>query len=306
LLPHFGDLTFYQISGVALKEFIPKLVKQTGENEVKPLSPSRIRNVFIPLRAIWTDACEEHRWNLPDPFRFLKKHLPKKPRNRPEVFRFDHRMTLMANIDPFYRNVSEAMIMTGMIGSEIAGLRRQDVQGGQIVIQNSIVRGHEKAELKNEYRKRKLPITRALRERLDVVLAGAGGEYLFTMTSGRMFDVDSFRKNPWTRAFKKAGLPYKVPYTMRHTFAAWALTLRMDHNKLVNLMGHGSKEMVYEVYGKYVEGLEKDAGKILEYFGRDFLGLEESDLQTFTINRGESTGESHKGLDHNCSIKLQN
>ena len=306
LLPHFGDLTFYQISGVSLKEFIPKLVKETGENKVKPLPPSRIRNVLIPLRAIWTDACEEHRWNLPDPFRFLKKHVPKKSRNRPEVFRFDHWMTLMANIDPFYRNVSEAMIMTGMIGSEIAGLRRQDVQGGQIMIQNSIVGGHEKAELKNEYRKRKLPITRALRERLDAALAGAEGEYLFTMTSGRTFDVDSFRKNPWTRAFKKAGLPYKVPYTMRHTFAAWALTLRMDHNKLVNIMGHGSKEMVYEVYGKYVEGLEKDAGKILEYFGRDFLGLEESEVQTFTINRGESTGESHKGLDHNYSIKLQN
>ncbi|HIJ56855.1 MAG TPA: hypothetical protein HPQ03_12125 [Deltaproteobacteria bacterium] len=33
----------------------------------------------------------------------------------------------------------------------------------------------------------------------------------------------------------------KVPYTMRHTFATWALTLRIDPNKLVNLMGPGSK-----------------------------------------------------------------
>jgi hypothetical protein len=31
--------------------------------------------------------------------------------------------------------------------------------------------------------------------------------------------------------------------------------------------------MVYEVYGKYVKGLEKDAGQILEYFGSDFLEL---------------------------------
>jgi len=38
-------------------------------------------------------------------------------------------------------------------------------------------------------------------------------------------------------------------------------------------MGHGSKKMVYEVYGNYVEGLEKDAGRILEYFGKDFIGL---------------------------------
>ena len=55
--------------------------------------------------------------------------------------------------------------------------------------------------------------------------------------------------------------------SVRHTFAAWALALRMDPNKLVNLMGHGSKEMIYEVYGNYVECLEKDTGKILECFG---------------------------------------
>ena len=35
----------------------------------------------------------------------------------------------------------------------------------------------------------------------------------------------------------------------------------------------GSKKMVYEVYGNYVEGLEKDAGNILEYFGNDFISL---------------------------------
>lgn len=36
-------------------------------------------------------------------------------------------------------------------------------------------------------------------------------------------------------------------------------------------MGHRDKKMVYEVYGNYVEGLEQDAPKILEYFGQDFI-----------------------------------
>lgn len=60
---------------------------------------------------------------------------------------------------------------------------------------------------------------------------------------------------------------------MRHTFAAWALTLRMDPNRLVNLKGHGSKKMIYEVYGRYVDGLETDAGKALDYFDYDFKWL---------------------------------
>ena|SRR5208283_4973900 len=38
-------------------------------------------------------------------------------------------------------------------------------------------------------------------------------------------------------------------------------------------MRNGSKKTAYEVYGNYVEGLEKEADKILEYFGGDFSSL---------------------------------
>ena len=41
--------------------------------------------------------------------------------------------------------------------------------------------------------------------------------------------------------------------------------------RLVKLMGHASKQMVYEVYGNYVEGLEEDAEAIYDYFGQDFI-----------------------------------
>jgi integrase len=294
LLPHFGKMTFHQITGVALKEFIPTLVIKKGKKGGQPLSASRIRNILIPLRAIWYDACEEHRWDLSDPFAYSRKHLPKRVKNHPQAFRFAEWMKVIRNMDPFYRPVAETMIMTGMIGSEIAGLRRQDIQGEKMVIRNSIVREHEKADLKTEYRARKLPISSALRKRLDIALGRSEGKYVFTMKSGKIFDVDSFRKNPWTSAFRKAGLHYKVPYTMRHSFAAWALTLRMDPNRLVNLMGHCSKKMIFEVYGNYVEGLEEDAGKILGYFGNDFMGLHKKTTLTFATDLGESTGESGK------------
>jgi hypothetical protein len=53
-------------------------------------------------------------------------------------------------------------------------------------------------------------------------------------------------------------------------------------NKLVNLIGHSSKKMIFEVYGNYIEGLETDAGKILKYFGNDFIGLKENTTLIFT------------------------
>lgn len=86
-----------------------------------------------------------------------------------------------------------------------------------------------------------------------------------------MFRPSTFLKDVWTKAAKASGITDKVPYSMRHSFAAWALTLRIDPNRLVRLMGHGTKQMIYEVYGNYIEGLEVDLWQILEYFGKDFV-----------------------------------
>ncbi len=81
---------------------------------------------------------------------------------------------------------------------------------------------------------------------------------------------DWIKKSHWEKASQASGISDKVPYSMRHSFAAWALTLRIDPNRLVRLMGHGTKKMIYEVYGDYIEGLEEDFWQILEYYGRDF------------------------------------
>ncbi|MGC9196360.1 MAG: hypothetical protein ACP5IL_13040 [Syntrophobacteraceae bacterium] len=44
-------------------------------------------------------------------------------------------------------------------------------------------------------------------------------------------------------------------------------------HKLVSRMGHDAKKMDYEVYGNYVEGLEQDAGRLLDSFDNDLTTL---------------------------------
>jgi len=270
-----------------VKDFIRTLNWKEGKKKGQPLSASRVSNILMVLRAIWNDAVEEHQWERPDPFnfakRFLKRNLKEQPKkDDPKVFRFDEWNRVIENIDPYFQTVAEVMLMTGMIPSEIAGLKKSAIKDDHICIDNSIVRGHEKPQLKTKYRKRNIPMTKALKGLLDSVSNRSNCNYVFTMKSGRFFDADSFRKNAWTTALKKAGVDYRVPYTTRHTFAAWALTLKMDSNKLVSLMGHGSKKMVYEVYGRYVNDLETDAGKIMEYFGNDFNPLQSKKALSFT------------------------
>lgn len=47
-------------------------------------------------------------------------------------------------------------------------------------------------------------------------------------------------------------------------------------------IGHGSKKIIYKVYGNYVDGPDKDAGLIEEYFGSDLGKIWLNDLIAFT------------------------
>lgn len=271
LLPHFKELTFFQISGVEIQKFIAGLKRKKGPLKGQPLSKARAKNILIPLRTIWNDACDQYRWTLHNPFTNLKKHLPKTPAKRREGFRFDEWMTFLNEVDPWYQPVVELMILTGMINSEIAGLRKSDITQDHIKVQHTIVRGKASDTPKTIYRIRKIPITQAIRKRLDVLLERSTGDLLVTTKAGKTFRPADFLKNIWSKAGQASGITDKVPYSMRHSFAAWALTLQIDPNRLVRLMGHGSKKMIYEVYGDYIDGLEEDFWLILEYFGRDFV-----------------------------------
>jgi integrase len=270
LTPHFGTKSFFHINGIEMQSFIATLKHQSGPKKGQPLSRARVVNVLQVFKTLWNDAMEEHRWNLPDPCRSIKKHLPKKKKKVVEVFRFHEWEAIIEAIPPYYRPVAKLMILTGLIASEIAALKKVHIRDGYLWVEQSIVRGEESDELKTIYRERAIPITKAIRDILEEATARATGEYLFTMENGLTFTAERFQRRVWVKALQQAGVKYRKPYTTRHSFAAWALAIRTDQNRLVNLMGHGSKQMIYEVYGRYVEGLERDRLKILSYFGRDF------------------------------------
>lgn len=294
ILPFFGNLTFFEINTTVVGKFIKSLKQKKGKkankNVGKPLSRKRILNLFLPLRAIWVDACEQYRWELPDPFRKLSEQLPDEeavdeclddngcvpqPKTTPrQPLRFDAFMNYLDYMDPFYRPVAELWMLTGMIPSEMAGITPLHIRDGYLYVRRSISRGVERKKGKSKYRRREIKITSAIQRVLDVFLARPRiGVRLIALKKGGPLTATEFY-DAWVAAEKKAQLRHRTPYCLRHSFAAWALTVGIDPNRLVSLMGHGSKKMVYEVYGEYVEGLEHDREKILSYFGEDFVAGE--------------------------------
>lgn len=89
ILPHFKNVSFYQITSTTVLKFTESLFCTRGENKGKPLSTARKMNILMPFRAIWNDACNHYRWVLKSPFDNLKKRLPKTEKKEHVVIRFD-------------------------------------------------------------------------------------------------------------------------------------------------------------------------------------------------------------------------
>ena len=56
-------------------------------------------------------------------------------------------------------------------------------------------------------------------------------------------------------AVKRAGIRHRNPYHTRHTFAFWLLSVGANASFIANQMGHENAQMVYDVYGAWVEEL---------------------------------------------------
>lgn len=251
------------------------------------------------MRNIWNQACSDHRWNLPSPFPdpkvrsgktkhserdaadirdmvITEKDLKKTTDNEITDVRLPLRYydwaAIYENLDEWSKPIAELMLLTGIIPSELAGLCPGHVRNGFIHIRQIITRGKLYDYPKEHDRIRDIRITKRIQSVLDRLLARKNDDSPFLISRKKAtYLTHGAIGKAWTLAVKAAGINHCVPYCLRHTFAAWSLCLDIDKNRLVSLMGHCDKKMVYEVYGKYVEGLELDRAKILEMFGEDFI-----------------------------------
>ena len=270
ILPYFRNMTFHQITGQELYRFTESLKWKTGANKGKPLSRSRKVNILIPFRAIWNDACEHHRWVIKSPCDGIHKKLPKTEKKERLALRFHDWQLFLENLEEHYKPIAELTILTGMIVSELSALTKDSIQSDYLKLSSYYVLKEEKTSMNTAFRKRDIYITEAIRKRLDILTARAKTSFLVASTRGTRLNSTDFAK-VWKKAVDQAEISPMTSYIARHSFAAWSLTIGINPLRLVKFMGHASKQMVYEVYGNYAEGLEEDAEAIYHYFGQDFI-----------------------------------
>ena len=285
LIPKLNKVPFSQITGPFLREFVNSLNQKEGKNKGKPLSAHRKRNILIPLNKIWRNACAENQWvQLMEPFTMAKEAINlqagQEEKKEREIFLLREWLAFLACMNPFYRPLTEIQILTGLIASELLGLRKEDVTDDFLYIRNTISRGVEKKGAKTQYRKRQLPMTTAMKRCLDAAMAVSPNEYVFSKPDGKRISFSTYR-NEWDRALKAAGLTNKTPYSTRHSLVQWSLLAGVTPVRLVEIMGHRDKDMIYGVYGRYRHGLVEERQAIVEYLGRDYLAPEKAATLAF-------------------------
>lgn len=72
-----------------------------------------------------------------------------------------------------------------------------------------------------------------------------------------------------------------------------------------SLVGHSSKQMVFDVYGNCIDGLENDYWDVLNYFGKDYVEIKRRPLPFHKNLLCESFCESQGSAQPNQLITLR-
>lgn len=78
-------------------------------------------------------------------------------------------------------------------------------------------------------------------------------------------DDQEFRRGPWAAILRRAGVRYRPPYQMRHTFAVLSLSAGDTEQWLTGIMGHESTRMLQEHYAK--NKWDKEVAELAKQYG---------------------------------------
>jgi integrase len=167
-------------------------------------------------------------------------------------------------------NIIQFVFNTGMRPSEWSALKWKDIDfiHRQVNVTTAIVIGQTKGT-KTKAGRRTIPLNSVAMAALhrQKALTFLHDDYVFLQIKTPVqfpkkklnrVNPDSFRKHQWSKILKVAGVRYRYPYQMRHTFATMHISSGENLWKIANWMGHASPEMLFRHYGSFIEEFQKN------------------------------------------------
>lgn len=230
----------------------PTLSGKTVNNYVSALREAcqlAVLDRTIPANPVAAVPSARHQKAQPDPF----------SREEAEAIIAD----MAAHYPPEVAAYVEAKFFTGLRTGEIGALRwsRVDIPSAQMVIDQSIVNGVEKASTKTATARTVRLNSRAL--------AAIKSQRPRTFLAGEHVFLDPRRAAPWSKeqfftrwywlpTLKRLGMRYRPPYNTRHTYATLMLMAGMTPGFCAGQMGHDVK-IFHSTYARWLPGAADDA-----------------------------------------------
>jgi len=259
LLPAFGHQSITRIQREDIYAFRAALAGRSGRHG-RALSASRINKVMTILGQLMAEA--SIRYGFESPTTGIRKLKQPKPDVQP--FSLEEVSRIVEAIDPDFRAYVVVRIFSGLRTGEIDGLkwRYVDFEGRKIKVRGIFSSGQDDVGGKTLGAVRDVPflgpVEATLRYHAD---AGRDeSDYVFTMRGGTPMCAKNFTNRIWNPALKQLAIARRRPYEMRHTFASLMLGAGEDPSYVAKLMGHGSTEMLFTTYAKFIPNLRRENG----------------------------------------------
>lgn len=266
-----GQIDGSKLGGMRIAAITWADVKQWALS--KKVSSKTRRNYMSVLRTALDDAVEDGMIEVnPMMGKKLKqaKVELKSARDEVDPFSWDERKAIGDSVDGQFKWFVQFGFWTGLRISELIALRwdRIDWIHGtaridQVLTQAS--RDYELPKTKHSIR--------------NVELHGPALEALIKMKPYSFLEDGIIFKNPYCglpwngdspvrkrfkNVLKKAGVRYRYPYQMRHTYASTALMEGEDIGFVCGQLGHEDEAVTYKHYNRYIKGNRSERGSKLE------------------------------------------
>ncbi len=239
----FGEVPLSEVEGLAL---------QIAEWQAT-LPPGYRYAIVRSFRQVLSAAV---RWQLIRENPAVRAGLNPEPR-KPEVAFFPALADvdrLAAELPPAFAAIPVFCVETGLRPSEWIALERKHVDRDARVVKvrQSFVRGRVSEYGKTARSRRDVPLTERAVAALDSLPRRLDTPRIFASATAAHLDLGNWRRREWRPALIAAGLDEKLtPYSMRHTYASFALDAGVSIFELSRVMGT-SVRVIDATYGHLV------------------------------------------------------
>jgi len=259
VLPDLSGARLSEISRNDLQDLADRLLADD-------LSPSTVRNVLMPLRAIYRRAVGRSEVTV-NPTSDLD--LPAVEGKRDRIVPPEHAARLIAALPADERALWAVAFYAGPRLGELRALRASDVDlaAGVLRIERGWDRVEGEIETKSRNR-RTIPVPAALRDALDEHLLASGrrsNDLLLGRTPAQPFEPTTARDRA-RKAWRAAGLEGVGFHEARHTFASLMIAAGVNAKAISTYMAHSSITITYDRYGHLMPGNEAEAAGMMDAY----------------------------------------